>query len=119
MAADPDFLEHAKDLFADLGPIRVGRLFGGSALYLDDAMFAMIQNATIFMKADAELAKEYIAAGSTPFSYDTKTGTRVIAGLTSLPDTALEDPDEAVQWARRSMVPAQAAAAEKRAKKRG
>ena len=68
MAVDPDFLKHAKDLFADLGPISVGRMFGGAGLYVDDAMFAMIAGDAIYMKADTELAALYADAGSQPFS---------------------------------------------------
>lgn len=117
MAADPEFLEHAKDLFAGLGPIRIGNMFGGSALYVDDAMFAMIIGDAIFMKADKPLAEAYSKAGSEPFTYDTKKGIRTIPGLMSLPESAVEDPDEVLSWAQKSMVPAQATAAEKQRKK--
>lgn len=117
MAVDPDFLEYAKELFDGLGPIRTGRMFSGAGLYIGDAMFAMIIAERIYMKADKDLAADYIAAGSVPFEYDTKTGTRKVTGLLSLPDSALDDPDEALEWAKRSMVPAEAAA-EKRIKKK-
>ncbi|PHQ95396.1 MAG: hypothetical protein COB39_13015 [Marinosulfonomonas sp.] len=42
MSTDPGFLNHARDLFAGRGPISTGRLFGGTSLYLDGAMFAVI-----------------------------------------------------------------------------
>lgn len=117
MATDPGFLDHAIDLFSGLGPIRTGGMFGGSALYVDDAMFAMIISDQIFMKADKPLADEYSKAGSQPFSYDTKKGVRVIPGLMSLPDNAIEEPDEALKWALKSMVPARVTALEKQRKK--
>ena len=116
MATNPEFLNHALDLFSGLGPIRTGRMFGGTSLYVDDAMFAVIFGDALYMKADKPLADEYTEAGSAPFQYDTKTGIRTIAGLTSLPDSAMDDPEEALFWARKSMIPAIAAAA-KRAKK--
>ncbi len=116
MASDPEFVAYACELFSGLGPIRRGRLFGGTALYIDDAMFAMISGDAIWMKSDADLRPDYEAAGSVPFSYDTKTGKKVIPGLMRLPDGALDDPDEALTWARRSLIPAEAAA-KKRAKK--
>ena len=117
MATDPGFLNHIKDLFSELGPIRTGRLFGGTALYVDDAMFAVVFGDALYMKSDAELAKTYSTAGSEPFSYETKTGTRTIKGLMLLPESALDDPDEALTWARLSLVPARVAAVEKRAAK--
>jgi DNA transformation protein and related proteins len=116
MATDPGFLTHVMDLFADLGPVRTGRMFGGTALYQDDAMFAVIFGDAVFMKCDAGLGEKYADAGSEPFSYDTKTGLRVIPGLMALPEDALEDADAALHWARLSLVPARAAAAEKRRK---
>ncbi|MDQ7070826.1 MAG: TfoX/Sxy family protein [Rhodobacterales bacterium] len=117
MATDPDFLEFTRELFADLGEIRTTGMFGGSGLYIDNAMFAMIIGDTLFMKADKPLAARYAAAGSTPFQYDTKTGPRTINGLMSLPDTALDDPATALDWARQSLVPAIAAATKKQAAK--
>ncbi len=117
MATDPGFLNHVTDLFTDLGPVRTGRMFGGTSLYIDDAMFAVIFGDALFMKSDPELSKRYADAGSAPFVYDTKTGPRTIHGLMALPDAALDDPSEALHWARLSMVPAEAAAEEKRRKK--
>ena len=118
MATDPGFLDHISDLFAELGPLRRGRLFGGTALYIGDAMFAVIFGDQLFMKSDATLKPLYEAAGSTAFVYGTKTGERSIAGLMSLPDSALDDPDEAVIWARRSLIPAEAVAKNRKPKAR-
>jgi len=116
MATDPGFLEHVTDIFANLGPIRTGRMFGGTSLYVDDAMFAVIFGDAVYMKADPELTQKYAAAGSAAFTYDTKTGPRTIRGLMALPDSAMDDPDEALIWARLSLIPAQAAASIKRRK---
>ncbi len=116
MATDPGFLNHVTDLFAGLGPVRTGRMFGGTSLYIDDAMFGVIFGDALFMKADTNLADRYSDAGSVPFQYDTKTGIRTILGLMALPESALDDPEEALEWARLSLVPA-VKAAEKRRKK--
>lgn len=115
MATDPEFLNHVQDLFAGLGPVRTARMFGGTGLYIDDAMFAMIFDDAIYMKADKPLAAEYQDAGSEQFQYVTKAGTRSIPGLMSLPGSAMDDPEEALFWARKSMIPALTAAV-KRAK---
>ncbi|MEM7176244.1 MAG: TfoX/Sxy family protein [Pseudomonadota bacterium] len=114
MAVSAEFAAFARDLFAGLGPVHLKRMFGGAGVYLDDAMFALIVDETLYMKADADLASLYANAGSEPFAYDTKSGPRTIHGLMRLPDAALDDPDEALAWARQSLVPAEAAAAEKR-----
>lgn len=117
MAVSAEFAEHLRDLFGALGSVQTKRMFGGAGVYLDDAMFALVIEDTLYMKTDPELAKAYAEAGSAPFFYDTSDGGRTIPGLMRLPDSALDDPDEALEWARRSLVPAELAAAQKRAAK--
>jgi DNA transformation protein len=117
VALSPEFADHLRDLFGALGPVETRRMFGGAGVYLGDAMFALVVDDTLYMKADAELAKVYAEAGSAPFSYETRNGLRTIPGLMHLPDSALDDPDEALDWARRSLIPAEQAAAKKRAEK--
>jgi len=117
MPTDPGFLRHILDLFAELGPLHTGRMFGGTSIYQDDAMFAVIFGDAIYMKSDPDLGVAYTDAGATPFVYDTKTGARTIHGLMSLPDSALDDPEEALAWARRSLVPAAKAARKRSAQK--
>ncbi len=117
MAISREFADHLRDLFGALGPVETRRMFGGAGVYLGDAMFALVIDDTLYMKADAELAQAYAEAGSAPFSYDTRGGARTIPGLMRLPDSALDDADEALDWAQRSLVPAELAAAKKRAAK--
>ena len=119
MAVEREFLDHVLDLFAGLGPLRTGRMFSGVAVYAEeDAMFAMISaNHVVYMKSNDATAPAYEAAGATPFFYTRATGTRQVTSLMTLPESAMEDPDEALDWARLSMGPARAAAAKKRAEK--
>lgn len=119
MAVSEEVLEHALDLFRGLGPLRTGRMFSGVALYAeDDVMFAMIASSgTIYMKSDEDTGAQYRDAGSEPFTYSRATGERQVTSLMSLPDSAADDPDEAVDWARLSMGPARVAADKKRAEK--
>lgn len=118
MSTDPAFLNHVLDLFAGMGQIRTGRMFSGTALYLeDDAMFAAVLGDTVWMKSDDTTEAAYREAGASPFTYDRKTGAREVRSLMSLPDNALEDPDEACRWAALSLPPARTAAAEKRRQK--
>nr|WP_254871410.1 TfoX/Sxy family protein [Pseudooceanicola sp. HF7] len=109
-------MEHLRDLFSGLGPLRTGRMFSGAAIYAEeDAMFAMVSSSgTVYMKSDASTEQAYLAAGATPFFYTRKEGTREVRSLMSLPESALDDPEEALEWARLSLGPARAAAAEKR-----
>jgi DNA transformation protein len=119
MAVSKEVLEHALDLFRALGPIRTGRMFSGAGLYVeDDVMFAMIgSSGTIYMKSDDTTAAQFVDAGSEPFTYTRATGERQVTSLMSLPDSTLDDPEEAAEWARLSLGPARLAAEKKRAEK--
>ena len=119
MAVSEEVLEHALDLFRGLGPLRTGRMFSGVALYAeDDVMFAMIASSgTIYMKSDDSTEAQFLAAGSVPFFYTRATGERQVTSLMSMPDSAADDPEDAVGWARLSMGPARIAADKKRAEK--
>ena len=118
MGLSPEFSEHLHDLFRGLGPIHTQRMFGGAGVYIGDAMFALVVDDTLYMKADPELSRAYAEAGSEPFTYATRDGTRTLAGFMRLPDAAMDDPDEALAWARRSLVPAEEAARKRAAKAR-
>lgn len=115
MPASPELIAHARDLFADIGEITVGGLFGGSALYVEgDVMFACIIAGTIYMKSDETTQADFINAGSAPFTYPKANGETIVASLMSLPESASDDPDEARDWARLSYAPALKATEKKR-----
>ena len=109
MAVRDETLDYARDLFGGLGPISARRMFGGAGLYAGGAMFAILADDQLYMKTDSVLAADYEAAGSEAFVYDTKNGARRIGSLWRLPDSALDDPDEALDWAKKSLAVALAA----------
>ncbi|MGL5009682.1 MAG: TfoX/Sxy family protein [Paracoccaceae bacterium] len=118
MATDPAFLAHVLDLFAGLGRIRTGRMFSGTSLYVeDDVMFAAILGETVWMKSDDTTRQAFMDAGSRPFTYQRASGSREVFSLMSLPESGMDDPDEALAWARLAIAPARVAAEEKRRQK--
>ena len=60
---DPDII---RDLFADLGAVRVRRMFGGQGIYLDELMFALEAGGELYLKADPETAGLFAKAGLGP-----------------------------------------------------
>lgn len=117
MALSAEFRTHLQDIFSTLGPIDIRRMFGGAGLYVGDACFALVVSETVMMRADATLGPDYEAAGGTQWVYESARRGAVAMPYWSLPESALDDPEEAADWARRSLVPAEAAAAKKRAAK--
>ncbi len=117
MAISDEFRAHVRDLFAGIGAVEVRRMFGGAGVYRGDACFALLVDGAILMRADEALGADYAAAGSDQWVYDGGRRGPVAMPYWRLPEAAADDPDEAAAWARRSLVPAEKAAADKRAAK--
>lgn len=116
MAKD-SFHEFVQELFAGLGPVQVRRMFGGAGGYADGLMFLLIADDTIYIKTDEALRAELAAEGCGPFVWAPQSGPRagekVDLGYWRLPDSAMDDPDEAVRWGARALAVAKAKAAAK------
>lgn len=120
MAKPPDpFHEFVAELLHGLGPVSIRRMFGGAGVFREGLMFGLLSDDTIYMKADADLRAALLAEGCAPFLWTRPTtGETVDLGYVSLPSSAMDDPDEAVHWARRAFAVAQAKAAAKPKPKR-
>ena len=95
-------IAQARELFHDLGPVTVRKMFGGAGLYHEGTIFSLIAFEEIFLKASGDFAAELEAEGSSPFVYEGK-GKPVTMSYWRLPESALDDPEEAVTWARRAL----------------
>ena len=105
-----------EDLFAAFGPVRCKRMFGGIGIYADGLMFGLFAFDQIYLKADADFASLLEGEGSRPFQYEAR-GRTVKLGYWTLPDSAVDDPDAAADFARQALRIARAAAASKPPKK--
>lgn len=103
MAYDPDFGEWAREHFAALGPVEIKRMFGGAAIYAHGRIFALLDDGVVWLKADEVNAPLLQGAGGRQFTYPTRDGKEMSMAYWSLPESALDDPDEAVDWARQSI----------------
>ncbi|WP_331374397.1 TfoX/Sxy family protein [Sinorhizobium chiapasense] len=88
-----------EEMFETLGPVTIRRMFGGKGIYFEGVIFALEVDAEILLKGDAESAPEYEQAGCRQWSYDGK-GKPVKMPYWSIPDPALDDPDEMARWVR-------------------
>lgn len=110
-AIDPSAIQ---ELFTAFGTVSIRRMFGGAGLYADGVMFALWQNTVIYLKADAVSAPAFQREGMTPFSYPTKTGSRVITSYWRMPERLYDDPDELATWAHDAMAAARRGAEKKK-----
>jgi DNA transformation protein len=92
------------DLFAEFGPIRLRRFFGGEGIYADDVMIGMVFSDVIYFKTDEETRKAFVAEKSKPFSFlKRSTGETVVTTWFALPDRLYDEPDELARWARAAL----------------
>ena len=117
MAYEASFGEWVQEHFAGLGPLTIKRMFGGAAVYADGLIFALLDDGVVWMKADEQNEPALREAGSRQFTYPMKDGQIMSMAYWSLPEPAVDDPDEAVRWARMSIDAALRKAAAKTVRK--
>lgn len=102
MAVSDEQIAFVKDLFRGVPAVTTRKMFGGLGIYSEGVIFALIgPGDAIMVKARGALAEELEAEGSEQFrTYEGKT---VNMPYWTLPESALDDPDEAYTWARRSL----------------
>ena len=91
--------EAIHDMFETLGPVTIRKMFGGKGIYHHGRILALEVDGEILLKADVESAPEFLAAGATQWSYQGKKKPTKMP-YWSIPDAALDDPDEMAKWVR-------------------
>lgn len=93
--------DHIHDVFAALGPVTVKRMFGGKGIYHRGVIVAIEQDGEVLLKADTQSAPDFAAAGARQWSYMAK-NKPVYLPYWTIPDAALDDPDELAVWTRKA-----------------
>lgn len=108
MAFSDEQIAFVRDLFRDLPGITTRKMFGGLSIYSDGTIFAIIgPEEALLLKAKGQLAQDLADEGSTQWVYDEKPGKSSTMPYWTFPDAALDDPEEACLWARRSLADSQ------------
>ena len=89
-----------EEMFEPLGPVSIRRMFGGKGIYHNGLILALEVSGEILLKADAATAPHFESAGAHQWSYESKKGKPVAMPYWSIPDEALDDPEEMAKWLR-------------------
>jgi len=101
MSMSTEFRDYLLDQLAVLGPVEAKRMFGGGGLFLSGAMFGLVADDVLYLKADDGNRADFEARGMGPFTYEKKTRkTPVALSYYEAPPDAIEDADELCRWAR-------------------
>ena len=107
MPLSPGFTEYALELLAGVGRIEAKRMFGGGGIYRNGVMFALLDDDALYVRVDDRLQADLKAQGSVPWVYSMKRDGAVRdMGYWRMPETAADDPDEAVAIGKRAYVAA-------------
>jgi DNA transformation protein and related proteins len=66
---DAGYISFVIDLMQALGPVSAKRMFGGHGLFLDGTMFALIDDNTLYFKADKKTIADFEQQNLVAFSY--------------------------------------------------
>ena len=101
---DNPFHTYVEDLFANLGRIRIRKMFGGAGVYSGEDMFALIDKDRVYVKSDDALKADLVEEGGEAFEWtNPSTGKTITMSYVSLPVNALDDRDEASNWGRKAL----------------
>ena len=74
MTDAPILLNIVLDLLSGMGTLRQRKMFGGLYIYCDDLFIATIHDGTLYFKANAETAGDFLSKGLRIFSYPKEGG---------------------------------------------
>jgi len=109
MPISEEYLEYVLDQLEELGSVSARKMFGGAGIYLDGLFFALIADDVLYFKVDETNLQDYLTAGSNQFKpllfYE-------------VPAHVLENRDELVIWAEKSVAVAVSKLATRKKKKK-
>lgn len=119
MTMSPGFRDYLLDQLEPFGPVAAKRMFGGGGLYLDGAMFGLIADDVLYLKADDANRAGFEDAGMAPFAYEKKTRKEPVKlSFWECPPDVLENPEALSAWAGRAWEAARRSGSRKKKKKK-
>jgi DNA transformation protein len=103
MAVSPEYKEFIVEQLERLGPVKMRGMFGGAGVYLDDLMFGVIFDETLYFKVDDRNRSDYEAEDKGPFTFEMTDGSIGHLHYYEVPERLYDEPDELVQWARKAL----------------
>ncbi|WP_415403193.1 TfoX/Sxy family protein [Tateyamaria sp. SN3-11] len=104
MALSEEEIAHALDLFAGVGPLTTRKMFGGLGIYHEGKIFAVVMSdGSTRIKGQGEMQARFDAMGMTRWTYQREGKALTSMPYWTLPDSALDDAEEAAALAREAL----------------
>src|ERR1700761_7186027 len=117
MPQSNDYLQFVLDQLAGLGGVVSRRMFSGAGIYQDETFFALVFEDTLYFKVNDTNRPDYESRGMNRFQ---PYKDRPLLSFTyyEVPADVIDNRDQLVAWAVRSVAAAAATAAEKKVRKK-
>lgn len=107
-----EFVTYIVELMQSIGPVKAKSMFGGYGLFLENIMFALISDNSLYFKVDKLTECDFIDRDLKPFTYYKK-GKMLHMAYYQAPEETLEDHEEMNRWANNALRVALRATAKK------
>ena len=115
MTMQNEFVEYLLELLESLGDIQARAMFGGFGIYRQGLMFGIVDEDTLYLKADDENRPDFESKGLKTFAYK-RQGKEVALSYYQVPYEAIDDADRLYELAKKAYDAALRAAETKRAR---
>ena len=105
MSVSDEEIAHALELFDGLGGLTTRKMMGGLCIYHDGTIFALLMSdGQLYLKGAGAFQDVLEAEGCARWQYTREGKDKpTFMPYWTMPDAALDDPEEAVNWARRAL----------------
>ncbi len=104
MSVSDDDIAHALELFDGIGDLTTRKMMGGLCVYCDGTIFAIIHpDGGLMIKGKGPFVQVLEDMGCAPWEYIRKDGSPTSMPYWHMPESALDDPEEARDLARRAL----------------
>ncbi|APX11223.1 TfoX/Sxy family protein [Tateyamaria omphalii] len=104
MAVTQDEIEHVLDLFSGVNDLSTRKMFGGIGVYSSGTIFAvMMRDGRLMLKGRGDMIDRLDALGMERWTYERPGKAETAMPYWVMPDSALEDSEEASALAREAL----------------
>jgi len=102
MPSDSTLLSNVLKLLSGLGSLRTRKMFGGVYIYCDDLFIATVHDDTLYFKANATTASDFLARKLPIFSYPKEGGVATLQYYQAPPEV-FSGPAAMKLWAEKAL----------------
>ena len=103
MVVSPEYKAFILEMLEPLGGVSIRGMFGGGGVFCQGVMFGLIADERLYFKVDEQSKPAFEAEGLGPFVYEAGNGKNTIMSYYEAPESAYDDQDEMLDWARKGL----------------